>query len=168
EYCSRLQDGNIEMKGYIVFVCERDGDVSIRYRGQIKAIVKMNEHFESVTGEEQNYNFYQFQSPEDMMIWNAFILTDAAQINSSSLSEVVQSSSQKVTFRSQQQHSNDVFIPPRMVPIKNVSDKCNSLIVLRRIRCRPSSSNSDNCSPSSTRWMIRKSCKISSQRLKAY
>ncbi|KAA6363483.1 MAG: hypothetical protein EZS28_040991 [Streblomastix strix] len=53
-----------------------------------------------------------------MKIWAACILVDAAQIKSSRLSEVVQSQSQKVTFKSQGKPSIEAFIPSKMVSIK--------------------------------------------------
>ncbi|KAA6380317.1 MAG: hypothetical protein EZS28_024157 [Streblomastix strix] len=126
DYYTQLEDEYMEMKGCEVFVDERDGEVSVRYRGQIKAIVKENGHFEPVTGQELQYSFWEFETPEDMKIWTACILADAAQIKSSRLSEVVQSQSQKVTFRSQVQPSSEAFIPPKMVPIKRKREESQS------------------------------------------
>ncbi|KAA6384231.1 MAG: hypothetical protein EZS28_020242 [Streblomastix strix] len=119
----QLEDEYMESKSCEVFVDERDGEVSVRFRGQVKAIVRENGHFEPETKEELHYGFWEFESPEDMKIWTACILADAAQIKSSRLQDAVQSQSQNVTFRSQKQPVVDVFLPPKMIPVKRKRDE---------------------------------------------
>ncbi|KAA6362477.1 MAG: hypothetical protein EZS28_041997 [Streblomastix strix] len=57
DYESQLKDEYMVINCCEVFVSERDGEVSVRYYGQIKAIVKENAHFEPVTGLELHHNF---------------------------------------------------------------------------------------------------------------
>ncbi|KAA6399956.1 MAG: hypothetical protein EZS28_004513 [Streblomastix strix] len=68
DYESQLKDEYMEINWCEVFVSERDGEVSVRYCVQIKAIVKENAYFESVTGLELHHNFWEIESPEDMKI----------------------------------------------------------------------------------------------------
>ncbi|KAA6404404.1 MAG: hypothetical protein EZS28_000063 [Streblomastix strix] len=113
-----LEDEYMQSKGCEAFVDEIDDDVSVRFHGQVKAILKENGHFEHETKEELHYSFWEFESQENMKIWTAYVLADAAQIKSSHLQNVVQSRLQSVIFRVQKQLVVDVFIPPKMIPMK--------------------------------------------------
>ncbi|KAA6360990.1 MAG: hypothetical protein EZS28_043483, partial [Streblomastix strix] len=114
----QLEDEYMESKDCEVFVDERDGEVLVRFRSQIKAIVRENGHFEPEIKEELHYCSREFEYPEDLMIWIAYILSNVAQIKSSRLQDAFQSQSQTVTFRSQKQPVVDVFLPPKMIPVK--------------------------------------------------
>ncbi|KAA6378753.1 MAG: hypothetical protein EZS28_025720, partial [Streblomastix strix] len=120
---TQLDDEYMESKGCEIFVEERDHDVSVRFRGQVKAIVGETGHFQPETKEELHYGFWQFQSPEDMKIWTACILADVAYIKSSRLQDDVQLTSKSATFRSQTQPVFDVFVPPKIIPVKRKRDE---------------------------------------------
>ncbi|KAA6365186.1 MAG: hypothetical protein EZS28_039287, partial [Streblomastix strix] len=66
---TQFEDDYVDSIGCDVFVDERDSEVSIRFRGQAKAIVRENGHFEPNTGEELHYNFWEFESPENMKLF---------------------------------------------------------------------------------------------------
>ncbi|KAA6358522.1 MAG: hypothetical protein EZS28_045951 [Streblomastix strix] len=124
---TQLEDEYMDSKGCEVYVDERDGEVSVRFRGQAKAIVRENGHFEPNSGEELLYNFWEFESPEDMKIWTACILADAAQIKSSHLNEAVRSQQQYATFRDNKQPNSDAFVSPKMIPVKRKRDESQSI-----------------------------------------
>ncbi|KAA6378563.1 MAG: hypothetical protein EZS28_025910 [Streblomastix strix] len=121
DYYTEFEDEFIESKCCEIFVDERDGEVSIRFLGQVKAIVRENWHFEPDTKDEVHYSFRQFESAEQMKILTACIPVDATQIKSSRLSDVVQFQSQKVPFRSQIYPSYEIFILLKTVLIKQTS-----------------------------------------------
>ncbi|KAA6399048.1 MAG: hypothetical protein EZS28_005429 [Streblomastix strix] len=110
-----------------VYVNERDGEVSVRFRGQAKEIVGENGNFEPNTVEELHYNFWEFESPEDMKICSANILADAAQIKSSHLNEAIRSQQQYATFRDNKQPISDAFVPPKRIPVRLKRDECQSV-----------------------------------------
>ncbi|KAA6389117.1 MAG: hypothetical protein EZS28_015358 [Streblomastix strix] len=120
---TQLENEFTYSKGCEVYVDERDGEVSVRFRGQAKTIVRKNGHFEPNTDEELHYNFWEVESPEDMKIWTACILADAAQIKSSHLNEAVLSQQQYATFRDNKRPNSDAFVPPKMIPVKRKRDK---------------------------------------------
>ncbi|KAA6395095.1 MAG: hypothetical protein EZS28_009379 [Streblomastix strix] len=124
---TQLEDEYMDSKGCEVYVDERDGEVSVRFRGQAKAIVRENGHFEPNTGEELHYNFWEFESPEDMKIWTACIVADAAQIKSSHLNEAVRSQQQQATFWDNKQPNSDAFVPPKMITVKRKRDESQSV-----------------------------------------
>ncbi|KAA6371653.1 MAG: hypothetical protein EZS28_032820, partial [Streblomastix strix] len=120
---SQLEDEYMDSKGCEVYVNERDGEVSVCFQGHAKATDRENGHFEPNTGEELHYNFWEFESPEDMKIWTACILADAAQIKSSHLNEAVRSQQQYITFRVNKQLNSDAFVPPKRIPVKRKRDE---------------------------------------------
>ncbi|KAA6384548.1 MAG: hypothetical protein EZS28_019925 [Streblomastix strix] len=102
-----------------VYVDERDGEVSIRFRGQTKTIVKENGYLKPNIGEELYYKFQEFESQEDMNIWTACILAEAAQIKFSHLNEAVRSQKQYITFRGNKQPIGEAVVPLKIIPIKH-------------------------------------------------
>ncbi|KAA6392569.1 MAG: hypothetical protein EZS28_011905 [Streblomastix strix] len=86
---TQLEVKYMDSKGCEVYFDERDGEVSVRFRGQAKATVRENGHLEPNTDEGLHYNFWEFESPEEMKIWTACIPADAAKIKSSLLNEAM-------------------------------------------------------------------------------
>ncbi|KAA6359879.1 MAG: hypothetical protein EZS28_044594 [Streblomastix strix] len=127
DYYTQLEDEYMDSKGCEVYVNEKDGEVSVRFWGQAKAIVKENGHFEPNTGEELHNNFWKFESPEDMKIGTAYMLADGAQIKSSNLNEAVRSHQQYATFKDNMQSNSDAFVLPKMIQVKRKRDKSQSV-----------------------------------------
>ncbi|KAA6355538.1 MAG: hypothetical protein EZS28_048935, partial [Streblomastix strix] len=99
----QLDDEYMDSKCCEVYVDERSGEVTVRFRGEVKAVVKENGLYAPDTGELLHFGFFEFEDNEELSLWSAYVLADAAELKQAQLQSLIQSFSQNVTFRSQKQ-----------------------------------------------------------------
>ncbi|KAA6375809.1 MAG: hypothetical protein EZS28_028662 [Streblomastix strix] len=121
DYYTQLDDEQIDSKGCEVHVDERCEDVSVRFRGEVKAVVKENGLYAPDTGEMLQFGFFEFEDDEELGHWSACVLADAAELKQAQLQSLIQSQSLNATFRSQKQ------------PIK-VTEPLNSMVLAKHQR----------------------------------
>ncbi|KAA6387214.1 MAG: hypothetical protein EZS28_017257 [Streblomastix strix] len=119
DYYTQLDDEFMDSKGCEVYVDERSGEVTVRFRGEVKAVVKENGLFASDTGEMLQFGFFECEEDEELGLWSACVQADAAELKQAQLQSLIQSQSQNATFRSQKQ------------PIK-VIEPLNSMVSAKR------------------------------------
>ncbi|KAA6385957.1 MAG: hypothetical protein EZS28_018514 [Streblomastix strix] len=73
-----IEDEFMEEQGYKVYWNELTGQVHIFRRGKFLAIAKEDGIFQAHTDFRLDANFWDFESKEDMALWNAAILAEAA------------------------------------------------------------------------------------------
>ncbi|KAA6377229.1 MAG: hypothetical protein EZS28_027245 [Streblomastix strix] len=97
---TRIDDDFMENKGCEVYVNEQTGEIQVRFRGIPKAIVKEQGLFSIQTNVRQDYQFWDFESDEEMKLWVACIQADAALMKNERLQNVIRASQGKTrTFR---------------------------------------------------------------------
>ncbi|KAA6396107.1 MAG: hypothetical protein EZS28_008371 [Streblomastix strix] len=105
---TQLDDEYMYSKGCEVYVDERSGEVTVRFRGEVKAIVKENGLYAPDTDEMLHYGFFEFEYDEKLGLWSAYKLAYAAELKHAQLQCLIQSQSQNVTFRSQKQPTKGI------------------------------------------------------------
>ncbi|KAA6385649.1 MAG: hypothetical protein EZS28_018826, partial [Streblomastix strix] len=100
---TQLDDGLMESKGCEVYVDERSGEVTERFRGEVQAVVKENGLYAPDIGEILQCGFFEFEDDEELGILSACVLADAAELKQAQLQSLNQSQSQNMTFRSKKQ-----------------------------------------------------------------
>ncbi|KAA6393447.1 MAG: hypothetical protein EZS28_011025 [Streblomastix strix] len=100
---TQLDDDFMDSKGCEVYVNERSGEVTERFRGEVKAVVKENGLYAPDTGEILQCGFFEFEDDDELGLWSAYILADAAELMQAQLQSLIQSQSQNVKFKSQKQ-----------------------------------------------------------------
>ncbi|KAA6357588.1 MAG: hypothetical protein EZS28_046885, partial [Streblomastix strix] len=73
---TRIDDDFMEDKGCEVYVSEQTGEVQVRFRGIPNTIVKKQGLFRIQTNVRQDYQFWEFESDEEMKLWVACIQAD--------------------------------------------------------------------------------------------
>ncbi|KAA6401466.1 MAG: hypothetical protein EZS28_003000 [Streblomastix strix] len=100
ETFTRIEDDFMEEKGCEVYVGEQTGEVQVRFRGLVKAVVKEQGLFRAHNNERQDAQYWEFQSEEELRLWVACILTDAASVKNERLQTTIRASHAKIrTFR---------------------------------------------------------------------
>ncbi|KAA6371446.1 MAG: hypothetical protein EZS28_033028, partial [Streblomastix strix] len=118
---TQLDDEYMDSKGCEVYMDERSGEVTVRFRGEVKAVVKENGLYAPDTGEILQCGFFEFEDDEELGLWSACVLADVAELKQAQLQSLIQSQSQNVTFRSQKQ------------PIKGI-EPLNNMVAAKRKR----------------------------------
>ncbi|KAA6400161.1 MAG: hypothetical protein EZS28_004309 [Streblomastix strix] len=103
----QLNDEYMDSKGCEIYVDERNGEVTVHFHGEVKAVVKENGIFEPGTDEILHCGFFDFEDDEKLGLCSACILADAAQLNQAQLESLIQSQSQNTAFRSQKQPAKE-------------------------------------------------------------
>jgi hypothetical protein len=73
-----IEDDFMEEQGCKVYWNEQTGQVHIFRRGKFLAIAKEDGIFQAHTDVRLDADFWDFDSKEDMALWNAAILAEAA------------------------------------------------------------------------------------------
>ncbi|KAA6374456.1 MAG: hypothetical protein EZS28_030017, partial [Streblomastix strix] len=119
---SQLDDEYMESKGCEVYVDERSGEVTMRFRGEVKVVVKENGLYAPDTGEILQCGFFEFEDDEELGLWSAYVLADAAELKQEQLQSLIQSQSQNVTFMSQKQPAKCITPQNNMISAKYKQD----------------------------------------------
>ncbi|KAA6379080.1 MAG: hypothetical protein EZS28_025392 [Streblomastix strix] len=122
DYYTQLDDEFMDSKGCDVYVDERSGEVTVRFRGEVKAVVKENGLYAPDTGEILQCGFFEFEDDEELGLWSACVLADAAELKQAQLQSLIQSQSQNVTFRSQKQPTKGIEPLNNIVSAKRKRD----------------------------------------------
>jgi hypothetical protein len=88
---TQLDDEYMDSKGCEVYVDERSGEVTVRFRGEVKAVVKENGLYAPDTGEILQCGFFEFEDDEELGLWSACVLADAAELKQAQLQSLIQS-----------------------------------------------------------------------------
>ncbi|KAA6397240.1 MAG: hypothetical protein EZS28_007238 [Streblomastix strix] len=120
---TQLEDEYIDSKGCEVYVDERSGEVSVRFRGEVKAVVKENGLYAPGTGEKLQCGFFEFEDDEKFGLWSAYVLADAAELKQAQLQSLIRSQSQNVTFKSQKQPIEGIEPLNNIVAAKHKRDR---------------------------------------------
>ncbi|KAA6384895.1 MAG: hypothetical protein EZS28_019579, partial [Streblomastix strix] len=121
ETFTRIEDDFMEEKGCEVYVGEQTGEVQVRFRGQVKAVVKEQGLFGTHNNERQDAQYWEFQSEEELRLWVACILADAALVKNERLQTTIRASQAKVrTFRDTEP---DHAIPTELQQMRPVKRK---------------------------------------------
>ncbi|KAA6391531.1 MAG: hypothetical protein EZS28_012941 [Streblomastix strix] len=128
DYFKQLDDQNMDFKGCEVYVDERSGEVTVRFRGEVKAVVKENGLYAPDTGEILQYGFFEFEDDEELGLQSTCILAEATELKQTQLQSLIQSLPQNVTFWSQK-YPNKVIEPlNNMISAKRKRD--GSVLIL--------------------------------------
>ncbi|KAA6362034.1 MAG: hypothetical protein EZS28_042439, partial [Streblomastix strix] len=65
-------------QGCQVYLDRQSNDIQIRFRGELKAVVNERGHFDPKTGLHLDADYWGFDPPEDMDLWTACIIAEAA------------------------------------------------------------------------------------------
>ncbi|KAA6397077.1 MAG: hypothetical protein EZS28_007396 [Streblomastix strix] len=88
---TQLDHENLDSKGCKVYVDERNQEVTVRFRGEVKAFVKENDIFVPDTDEILHCGFFEFEDDEELGLWSTGTLADAAELNQAQLQGLIQS-----------------------------------------------------------------------------
>ncbi|KAA6381883.1 MAG: hypothetical protein EZS28_022590 [Streblomastix strix] len=98
---------------------ERSGEVTVRFRGKFKAVVKENGLYAPDTGEILQCGFFEFEDDEELGLWSACVLPDASELKQAQVQSLIQSQSQNVSFKSQKQPVKDIEPLSNMISAKH-------------------------------------------------
>ncbi|KAA6368142.1 MAG: hypothetical protein EZS28_036331 [Streblomastix strix] len=112
----------MDLKCCEVYVDERNGEVTVSYRREFKAVVKKNGLFAPKTVEILHCSFFDFEDDEELSLWSAYIQTDAADLKQAQLQNLIQYKSQNTTFWSQKQRAKGARLMNNMIAAKRRRD----------------------------------------------
>ncbi|KAA6363072.1 MAG: hypothetical protein EZS28_041401, partial [Streblomastix strix] len=73
-----ISDDFMNEQGCQVYLDRQSNDIQIRFRGELKAVVNERGHFDPKSGLRLDADYWGFDPPEDMDLWTACIIAEAA------------------------------------------------------------------------------------------